>query len=409
MMRFKMPGSRSSRRRGSVVIGVLFFLLIMSMLLLGVGSYATSHQQRTTMDTAYAQAMDLAEAGVNYEFRKISGNAASADQASSPLTVSLGSGTYTVWCTSTDGVSNWTVGQNNLYVWATGTVNGVTRTIKVSAVGSSGPADFAIFALNTGTLNGTAMNVNGSVGTNGTLNFNGHPGVTGTVSFNGSGSGWAGSDPGGYPVTYSPDPIPWPTVDELVVEETGRTLAQLATNNDNALCPNIASNQIVANGNVTVTLTGKAGGANYYLTRMTFNGNARLVLNNTAGPINIWIGPSGGSGSCTISGGVAAVSMTSDPARGVRLYCGTTSGVTLNGNCSFDGGIYAYNRNSLGAPIGRITNNGNPVVNGSLISPTVTLNGNPTVNYVDGYFDSDATGYYGFNNSYQEINLPNFR
>src|SRR2546423_3467849 len=111
--------------RGVVIISVLFFLLIVSILLLGVGTFAASNQQRATIDVQYAQAMDLAEAGINYEFRKTSNDFNSADQQSAKLITSFGPGTFTVWCTAADG-GNWTPGTNNLVVWGTGTVSGVT-------------------------------------------------------------------------------------------------------------------------------------------------------------------------------------------------------------------------------------------------------------------------------------------
>jgi len=393
---------RRLRQQGGTIIGVLFTILIISILLMSVGQFAVSHQTRANVDANYAAAIDLAEAGVNYEFRKISVDPDQADQYPGE-TYSLGNGTFTVYCMNRDGTTPW-VAPNNLYVVATGTVNGVSRTIRVSSKGYSITPDFAVFAVQSGTFNGGAMTVNGDVGTNGTFLFNGHPGVNGDVVFNGPGSGWQGSDPGGYNVTYNPDPISWPTVDEIANEQfPSGGLTWLSTHNDNAMCSNIVNNQIIANGSTTVTLRGKAGGANYYLTRMIFNGNAKIVFDNSAGPITIWLGPSGGNGTCTFNGGNATVKMDADPTKACRIYSALTSTFTINGNNRLDAGIYAYNKYSNGNTYGTVINNGNPTIYGSIITKTITLNGNPTINHVPGFFGGSADGYYGYDNSWVEI------
>src|SRR5579872_1153468 len=73
---------RNTARQGGAIIGVLFFLLIISVLLMGVGTLAVSHNSLCYYDTNYAASLDLAEAGVNYEFRKISNDVTQADSAS---------------------------------------------------------------------------------------------------------------------------------------------------------------------------------------------------------------------------------------------------------------------------------------------------------------------------------------
>src|SRR5437879_40736 len=66
------PTNRTDvRRRGSAVVGVLLFILVSSVSLIGVSASCTMNQQRATVDLQYAKAMDLAEAGINYELRKI--------------------------------------------------------------------------------------------------------------------------------------------------------------------------------------------------------------------------------------------------------------------------------------------------------------------------------------------------
>lgn len=394
------------RERGHVLIGTLFLILVASILLIGVGSLSVAHQQRALVDSRYATALHLAEAGVNYELRKITANASNADQ-SPGVTYSFGEGTFRVYCADRDASNNASTpftGGSKAYVYATGTVGGIARTVRVAARRGSSAAEYAIFAVNAGTFNGSAMSVNGNIGTNGTYSFSGSPGVTGTVSFNGPGSGWAGSPPSGYTVNYNPDPVVWPTVNELANQAfPSGGLTWLATNNDNNLCSGIVSNKIIANGNTTVTLVGKPGGANYYLTQMTFNGNAKIAFNNTNGPINIWVGPSGSLTASSISGGVASVKQSDDPEKGVRIYVATQAGFTISGNSRLDAGIYAYNTHN-GSTIGSVTNNGNPQIYGSIISKNVTLNGNPTINYVSGMFGGSGSSLYEFDGLWSEIN-----
>lgn len=390
------------RRRGSVLMSTLIFLLITTILLAGVGLCVASHQGRVTREAAYAAALDVAEAGANFELRKISKDASQADQPDKPYQSSAGSGRYSVYCSARTG-GGWTP-PNPLYIYSTGTIDGVNRTVRISAIKTGGGADYAIFATKTGRFNGVPY-IDGNVGTNGTYTFNGGPTITGRVIFNGPGSDFAGNN-GGYTGVYNPDPVTWPTVDQLAQKQWpagGLQTAAGAGNNDNTLCPQISGNTLTLNGNTQVTLVGKPGGANYYLTSLTCNGNAKIAMDNRNGPINIWVGPSGGTGSVKIAGGPAMVSMTTDPTKACRLYCATTTGVTLNGNCDVDLGIYCYNKDAGGNEYGNVTNNGNPTLRGSIIAANVTLNGNPTINYVQGYFDNGG-GYYGFDGLWDEIN-----
>src|SRR5262249_6628200 len=132
-------------------------------------------------------------------------------------------------------------------------------------------------------------------------------------------------------------------------------------------------------GNKSVTLT--AG--NYYLTSVNLTGSAEIILDNRAGPINIWVGPRGGTGQCNFRGNSAAAASSSDPANECHLYCATSTGVNLAGNQTMDINIYAYDTDpTTGADIGYVQNSGNPTINGSIMSKKVDMNGNITVNYV---------------------------
>ncbi len=398
------------RERGAILIGTLFCILILSILLMGIGTYATSHYQRAVVDSNYAEAMDAAEAGVNWELSKISASVNNADTSWSP-TQALGNEYFTVKCTNRDGVTPWDK-SSPLYVFAVGSCGLASRTIRVSVKGytNSSPQDFAVFSIGNGlisTLNGH-VSIAGNLGTNGYLTVNGNCGISGGVSFNGSQSGWTGTDPGTYSEVYNTNPVLWPTVQQVANQVTGTTTGMnyLATHNDNSMCSFIQNNVVLLNGSTVGTFVGKPGGANYYLTSLILSGSSKIAFDNTSGPINIWVGPPGSNGSCVINGGNSLVSMSTNPDNAVRIYCDTTTGVTLNGNDELDAGVYAYDVTSGGTPYGQIINNGTPTVNGSLMSNTVTLNGTVNINHVTGYFQGNTStiGYYGYDNSWMEIN-----
>jgi hypothetical protein len=294
------------------------------------------------------------------------------------------------------------------YILATGTIGSVSRSIKVYATSNTGSGSpvgvFAVVSGDTSTANGTPV-VNGSVATDGTLDFTGDPTVTGTVTFYGSSAGWNPTPSNAYTVKYNSTAVAWPTTVAVALSlfpDSGATapggLTYLSVHNDNALSsPAITGNSLNFNGSGTFTFNGKAGGANYYVTSMTFNGTPNVVFDNTNGPITIWQGTA--SGSLTLNGGVASVSMTSNPADAVRFYAATTSGVTLNGSGVLDAGIYnVTDENAV------TTMNGSGTVDGSIVCDKFTFNGSTTVNATNGYFTVPGTSTYCFNNSYVELN-----
>src|SRR6185295_16872409 len=115
----KLCFSKPGRRKGYALVTVLLFIAVMSSVIAGLGMFVTSHNQRGTLDSAYASALSLAEAAVNYEFRKISNNPAQADQQASPYTASLGNGTFSVYCTDRNNAA-WTDTSQPLYVVGSG-------------------------------------------------------------------------------------------------------------------------------------------------------------------------------------------------------------------------------------------------------------------------------------------------
>ncbi|HEV2474827.1 MAG TPA: hypothetical protein VGS41_19275, partial [Chthonomonadales bacterium] len=249
---------------------------------------------------------------------------------------------------------------------------------------------------------GANVTINGSVGTNAKLRFNGGPTVNGNVEFNGSGSGWQTVPSGAtYNVVYNSTDVTFPTVESLASQEFSGGLSWLASNNDNSLAnPPITGNAISISGGANETLVGKAGGANYYLTSLVCSGSSQVIFDNSAGPITIWFGPSGGTGSFTFNGGTAAVKMSQNPADPVKINIAASSSINFNGNNELDALVYDINN----AAQGSVTMNGSPEVYGSLITQAFKLNGGPTVNYIPNLTPGSQIDYYGFVDSWNEVN-----
>jgi len=389
-----MPTSKCPKRHvtsGFALITALYMILIVSILLLGIGFLTTAHQERATMDARFSGALNLAEAAVNYEFRKISNDPTQADLA--PTTYAVSQGTFTVWCTNRDGSTPWDPA-NYLYVLATGNYKGVTRTIKVSGKGFYPSNRFAIYTMmGTSVFRGSAITITGDIGTNGYFDFSGTPTVIGSVFFDGPNAGWYnGSNPGGYNVITYPRPLSWPTIDDIANRMfPNGGMAWLATHNDNASAG-------ITNNSITSSIT--LGPGNYYVTNINLKGNDQIYFNNANGPINLWVGPEGGTGTCNFRGGTAAVSMSKTP--NVHIYVATTSGINLAGNQEIDACIYAYNKDSSGNAYGYVTNSGNPITNGQIIANKMDINGNITINFVPGLAQPSSYSYYGFDNSWLE-------
>ena len=402
---------RRKARRGGILISALAFVTVTSMLMIGMLTFSVSFYARAKTESDYESALALAEAGANYEFRKISSNAANADQKSggTGVTYSLGNGTFNVYCSNKDGSTPW-VPPANMYVTTVGTINGVSRTIQVSGKGYGATGSYAVYAVQSGSWSSKG-HVVGDVGTNGSLNSSDPVDINGALKLNGGGAYTSGSFISTARTT-SPNPVVWPYVHDIALAKFpsgGMSWLAIAGHNDNALCGSISHNQINAGGG-TITFPSKAGGANYYLTTFIMSGSGTFNINNTLGPVTIWLGPDGGAGSFSgnpnfdFRSTVNITYVSSNPANRCIIYDGTTGPFTLESDGTMNVGIYAYNVNSLGQAIGSVDYRSPTTINGAILANTLIFEAEGWVNYSSGYFTTPGVGYYGFDDQWLEIN-----
>jgi|SRR5579872_2565074 len=397
---------RRRARRGGALLTSIMFVVVTSMLIVGMLTVSVSYLARAKTESDYENALGFAEAGVNYELRSISNSASNADQLTNGagVTYTLGSGSFSVYCENKDGTTPWTTGSSTLYVVSAGTIHGVTRTVRVSAKGGNGSSIYAVYAINQGTFSGGLTRINGNTATDGYFAPSGGAAINGSVEFDGTGTtGWNGSYTTGSPITTMPNPVVWPTVTSLAnAAYPSGGLTYLATHNDNALSPAISNNKLTVSGGGSATLYGQAGGANYYLTDVDISGGSTVNFDNSAGPITIWMGPSGGNGHSTFSGGSANVK--NDPNKAVRIYSALKTTFTLSGGSEFDGGIYVYDYAS-NKYIGDFVDSGGSNLQGTVLANTMTVSGGSSINSTTiPYFNTGAQSYYGFDDQWLELN-----
>lgn len=239
-----------SGRRGFTLITSLAFTLVVGTILAGVGTVAASHFSRSKVEGTYANAIALADAGINAEIARISSDTSDttlANQEGSPLVGSIAGvdGTYEVfvrpWGTDCNGTGTWTA-PGDMCVVSKGTVGGISRTVRARGVRKSIFDEYALFAyidgkFSGGGASGGSTEVVGDLGTNGGVTFNGTLNtdiVNGTLWLNG---GNALSSDDGTNVARDGDPVIMPDISlmaNLQFTTTPKGLSWLALNNNNA-------------------------------------------------------------------------------------------------------------------------------------------------------------------------------
>lgn len=295
--------SRNTKRRGLTLITALAFTLVLGTVLAGVGTVTMSHYGRSKVEGTYANAVALADAGVNYELRRISSDPANttlAHQWDYPFTSTSDNtiqlpGTFKVhvrtWGSNCDGSTTW-FAPNDICVESTGTVNGVSRTIRIRAIRKSIFDEYAIYAVKEGTFVGGGASsgstrIVGDLGTDGAIKFGGTMGtgtIVGTLDLNGANTS---TTPTGSNVVKNPDPVNLPTVDEIANLTFSGGLSWLATHNDNANIKMLSSADTALASEPTVAgltlddVNTKLVSAGFTVSSRTFEDPPNTVPNDT--------------------------------------------------------------------------------------------------------------------------------
>ena len=439
------PNARMFTRSGSALITAIVFALIVALTLAGVGILTVSHYSLAHVEADSTAALDLAEAGINYELTKITDNAANADainnnyQPASNIDAQL-RGAFYVRCTDPANMTGAWNGKGPVMIVCTGKINGAQRTVSIQAVPAS--SFYIAYAAGTGTkggqvsFNGENASVvsqgvdNGELGTDGKVYIN--PNVTTKpsipkVAFDGPNAGWYNNqDPGGYSAVVNPKPVAWTSVTQKISDASANTAGGLSQTNDNGLAtyednsPAIINNKISNTGSdpshTVITLHGKPAingvvqTANYYLTTLSLTGNSDLQFDNSDGPINIYyVAPTNTTGAGgVIQGAHSKYDLKDKPGHNVNLFSSSPGNLILNPNSKgeeVEMGIYAYDtvtQNGKTQAFGGVNLSDNLKFKGQIIADKINVYNNVTITGQRGYFDTPSE-YYAFAGNWQEI------
>ena len=462
--------AHKGREAGGVLVTALVFAVVISMFVAGVAAISVGHLGRGSTESDYATAIQLADAGINYELRWLSLDSTNFNQAHQryPKTGQLGpytgtapdipgGGSFTVSVTNVDGSGPWAP-PNPLLIRSTGTINGISRTVEITGQKRSLFADYAIFAIVEGKLGGSSSYVVGNVGTNGGIWFSGGAAVTniqGELFYNGypaqnpvtveppANSGYeAGAN-----VWWNPNPVPWPTVSEIAEQLFPGGLSYLATNNDNdqtrefsetdlnftidLSVSNPITNVRFFSGNDFRTFTldlniqdepplgnryhdGDEGAfkkrviifppGDYFFEsfNLTNQEPIAILIDNAKGMVRWWVD----GGNRQLDSFDAAVLFTSTDKNKFRMYYNNCSRLSILGNSTFNGSIYAHSDGCDDPRLPEIEVGGNSVINGAVIANDVNLHGSAVINFPNGgggSADDDWALWYGFRNTWREL------
>ena len=451
------PNNRN-RVHGGVLITALIFALVVSLFATGVGIVASSHLSRSSVESDYATAIQLADAGVNFELRwlaeDISTAGARAHQASpsnglpgahtQQVANIPGGGSFTVSVLNVNGSSPWAP-PNPVLIRSTGTVNGVSRTIEITGQKRGLFGEYAIYSIDEAKLGGSKAFVVGNMGTNGPVTFSGgNPAINimGELTSNGyPSSPPLPSEMRAANVWWNPDPVAWPTVSEIANSLFPGGLSYLRTNNDNHKAMSFDPsdpNSLVSNATVvgvgtdildrrkfnafsaSQNLQDRPGGARYANAYEGLHGNnviifppgdyyfngiktsnnngTAILIDNASGMVRIWV--DGGNANDSLD---LPVQFTSTDKNKFRLYYNNCNELSIGGNSVFNGSLYSHADGCQSA----IKLHGNTRVFGSVIFENIWLTGNSDIifpNNGGGEADSDYALWYGFMNTWREIN-----
>jgi Tfp pilus assembly protein PilX len=436
------------REAGGVLVTALVFAVVISLFVAGVAGISVGHLSRGSTESDYATAIQLADAGINYELRWLSLDSTNFNLAHQqypksgmpgPYTGTVpnipGGGSFTVSVMNADGSGPWAP-PNELLIRSTGTINGISRTVEITGQRRSLFGEYAIFAIVEGKLGGSNSYIVGNVGTNGGVWFSGGAATTniqGELYYNGypvsnpqttpppSNSGY---EPGSN-VWWNPDPVPWPTVSEIADQLFPGGLEYIKANHHNSRTMEFSEsdpNYEIANAvNNPITNVRFFSGNDFRTFTEDLNiqdeppsGNRyhdgdegaykKKVIIFPPGdyyfesfnltnqePIAILIDNAKGMVRWWVDGGNrqldsfdAAVLFTSTDKNKFRMYYNNCSRLSILGRSTFQGSIYAHSDGCDDKRLPEIEVGGSSVINGSVIANDVNLHGNSRINFPNG-------------------------
>jgi hypothetical protein len=426
---------------------------VTSLFLAGVATLAVSHLSRSEVEGKYAAAIQLADAGINYELRWVSEDTSDpnrphqafpANGQPGPYTGSVPgvTGSFTVRVMNTNGTGPW-YAPNDVHIVSTGTVGGVSRTVRITGQKRGIFDEYLLYSTQGTTVHGSGSLINGNFGTNGDFIVNGGLGssvVNGTITFNGVQPTVFGSN-----VYTTNAPMPWPTVAEIanaMFPQGGLTWLRTHNSNGNLkqFSPSDSTYSVANAVNANLTLTNyrlraqdhnsltvdqhpddAAGGSryanafeglkgrnvlifppgDYYLSEISYSNSSKpgWLIDTASGTVRIWVDGSTANDSIDLP-----VVFTSTDVKRFRLFYNKCTTLSVQGNSEWYGAVYAVVEGCLNT----VVIGGNSSFNGSLIGTQITMNGNSVLNFPNngGGSTEDFALWFGFQNTWKEIN-PN--
>lgn len=182
----------------------------------------------------------------------------------------------------------------------------------------------------------------GDVGSNTEVSLKNNTFINGDVALGDAGGSEATLTQTGTPIVsgdsgadvdrVDPDPL------GVVGGEYANNFTTYSASNDNGMATGdgtpIAANTVSLGNSETMTLSGKAGGANYYFAGVTLNNGANLNIDTSAGPVNIYM--TGGLEAKNGSG----LNVTGLPTD-FAIYSNSSSSLIFKHGSTFKGLVYA--------------------------------------------------------------------
>lgn len=351
--------------KGFILITSYLLLSTLMVFALGAFTWASAFLQSSERNKKKIMAFNIAEAGFDDAYYRVKSSSITYPWSSGYTSMTSGGfqGGYST--TVTDMGSNIKKIQVTAYSPSqTSTAESVeSRTVTgYVQTGSGGNFDYAAFGATEVTINGNASidSYNASAGAyssssalqNGKVGTNATGADKLTLQGNSSVKGDLNSGAGSTPSTVIDISGSASTTGSQTALTTAKSMSVISSSMT-------SSGSLNLNGNTTYTM---AAGT-YRFSSFKINGNAQLV---TTGAVTIYV-----DGEITLNGnGVATASNTPS---NMIIYGTSDAKVTLNGNNSFYGAIYA--------PLAEFEVNGNAKVYGSLIGNDMEIDGNAKIHF----------------------------